>query len=85
MNPANSISVDSLCAVLSGSTYVPDLDHNAVGVSAGVNVGFGHGHALLVSVRANNKKVPKTPFDPNLWLNSVDTDAFRVIMDGFQP
>jgi prepilin-type processing-associated H-X9-DG protein len=85
MDPKKSVSADELMAMAS-------LTHKSGSSPGGVNVLYGDGHVKFVSVRANNKKGSNLPFDPNLWSDlsggpgpGSDKDAFRIIMNGFQP
>jgi prepilin-type processing-associated H-X9-DG protein len=68
------------------------INHKSGSRPAGVNVLFGDNHVKFVTVRANSKKGSSLPFDPNLWSDlsggpgpGSDKDAFRVMMNGFQP
>ena len=81
INPMKSMTSDALANQAS-------LAHKS-----GANVLYGDGHMTYVGTSANSKKGSGLPFDPNLWdPNSgsgkgpgEDPDAFRVIVNGFQP
>jgi hypothetical protein len=86
MNPSKAMTTDQLMTMAG-------LGHKTSGKANGVDVLFGDSHATFVSVKANGQKSSNRPFDPNLWdPNSgggsgpgSDKDAFRIIMNGFQP
>jgi prepilin-type N-terminal cleavage/methylation domain-containing protein len=77
-----SVCIDTL----SGSNGVPSgLSHRVAGAPAGVDVLFGDAHVNWVSVKANMGYGQS--FSPALWKNSPGntTEAFRIIVSGFQP
>jgi len=67
------------------------LSHKLGGQPGGVNVLYGDGHVKFVTVRGNNTKSSRAPFDPKLWDTTTGTPvgnnpgAFRIIMNAFQP
>jgi prepilin-type N-terminal cleavage/methylation domain-containing protein/prepilin-type processing-associated H-X9-DG protein len=91
--PLKMINMDvkkSMCA--DELMTMESLGHRSSNKASGVNVLFGDTHVRFITVKANNRKGSYLPFDPNLWsdLNGgpgpgSDKDAFRVIMNGFQP
>lgn len=85
MAPNKSISADELMTLAT-------LSHRYGSAPAGVNVLYGDGHVNFAGVKANNAKGSYKPFDPNLWSDlsggpgpGSDADAYRIIMNGFQP
>ena len=87
MNPTKSMATDRLMTTAS-------LGHKSSGKPVGANVLFGDTHSTFVGVKANSQPGSSKPFDPKLWsdLNNPpgpgpgsDKDAFRIIMNGFQP
>jgi prepilin-type N-terminal cleavage/methylation domain-containing protein/prepilin-type processing-associated H-X9-DG protein len=88
LNPAKAMSVDAL------KTWA-EIPHTYRSNPYGVNVLFGDGHCNFCGVSANSKVGSFLPFDPQFWYPGnpnppnmgpgEDTDAFRIIMNGFQP
>gem|GEM_PF-157276 len=85
MNPTKTMATDELMAMAK-------VGHKSGGRANGVNVLFGDAHSIFVGVKANSQKGSSKPFDPNLWSDLTggpgpgsDKDAFRIIMNGFQP
>ena len=86
MDPKKSMATDQLMTMAG-------LGHKSGGKGNGANVLFGDSHSIFVGVKANSRKGSSMPFDPNLWdPNSgggsgpgSDKDAFRIIMNGFNP
>jgi prepilin-type N-terminal cleavage/methylation domain-containing protein/prepilin-type processing-associated H-X9-DG protein len=78
VDPNKSVSVDILQSI-SG------LTHKTGGKPGGVNVLFGDGHVRFATVKANS--APNRPFDPTFWASDPgeNPDAFRIIINGFQP
>jgi hypothetical protein len=85
MDPKKSMTTDELMEMSS-------LGHKNGGHPAGENLLFGDSHVNFVGIKANSRKGSYLPFDPNLWSDlsggtgpGSDKDAFRIIMNGFQP
>jgi prepilin-type N-terminal cleavage/methylation domain-containing protein len=85
MDSKKSMATDQLMTMA-------ELGHKTSGRPNGVDVLFGDAHSIFVGVKANSKKGSSLPFDPNLWSDLTggpgpgsDKDAFRIIMNGFQP
>ena len=86
MSASKSMSTDRLMTM-------KELGHKSSGkAAAGANVLFGDAHVTFAGVKANGQKGSYKPFDPNLWSDlsggpgpGSDKDAFRIIMNGFQP
>ncbi len=78
MDPNKSVSVDILQSI-SG------LTHKTGGKPGGVNVLFGDGHVKFATVKGNSGA--GQPFDPTFWASDPgeNADAFRIIINGFQP
>jgi len=68
-----------------------DISHKVSGQPGGVNVLFGDGHLRFITVRGNDTKGSRNPFDSKLWDISTgnpvgnNPTAFRIIMNAFQP
>jgi prepilin-type N-terminal cleavage/methylation domain-containing protein/prepilin-type processing-associated H-X9-DG protein len=84
-DPNKAVSVDELMSF-------SNLNHRYGRAPGGVNVLFADAHVKYVTVKANNRKGSYLPFDPNLWSDlsggqgvGSDKDAFRIIMNSFQP
>ena len=85
LTPMKTTEVDQNKAICSDTIDAwSDILHLTGPNPAGVNAAFPDGHVIFVSIRGNNKKGSYQPFDPNLWAN-VDSDAYRIIYDEFQP
>jgi prepilin-type processing-associated H-X9-DG protein len=85
MDPKKTMATDELMKMAT-------IGHKNGGKPAGANVVFGDGHVVFVSVKLFGQKGSYKPFDPNLWSDLTggtgpgsDKDAFRIIMNGFQP
>ena len=85
VDPKKSMCADELAGYNS-------LSHKEGGRGTGVNVLFGDAHVRFATIRANSKKGSYLPFDPNLWSDlsggpgpGSDKDAFRIIVNAFQP
>ena len=85
MDPKKSMCADELMGYNS-------LSHTESGRGTGVNVLFGDAHVRFATIKANSKKGSYLPFDPNLWSDlsggpgpGSDKDAFRIIVNTFQP
>ena len=85
MDPKKSMSTDQLMTMAG-------LGHKTGGRPNGVNVLFGDAHSIFVGLKANSRKGSTLPFDPNLWSDLTggpgpgsDKDAFRIIMNDFNP
>jgi prepilin-type N-terminal cleavage/methylation domain-containing protein len=85
MDPKKSMATDQIMTMAT-------LGHKSGGKGNGANVLFGDAHSIFVGVKANSQKGSSKPFDPNLWSDLTggtgpgsDKDAFRIIMNGFQP
>ena len=87
VNPAKSMTTDLL------TTTFQNLSHQSGGQPAGAHALFGDGHVLFETVAQNNRLNSLQPFDPKLWdpfsgISSgaaSDSDAFRIIMNGWRP
>ncbi len=78
-DPTKCIASDTL------DTYANIL-HKTGNAPAGMNALFTDAHVNFTAVRGHNQKGSNQPFDPNLWLSTgVDSDGYRIIVNGFQP
>lgn len=85
VDPAKSMTADQLMTMAK-------IGHRTSGKPNGVQTLFGDGHSTFVGYKQNSQKGSTKPFDPNLWSDlsggpgpGSDKDAFRIIMNGFQP
>ena len=85
MDPNKSMATDELMTM-------SHITHKYSGHPVGVNVVYGDSHVKFTPIKGNNKKNSYQPFDPSLWSDITggtgpgsDKDAFRIIMNGFQP
>jgi len=78
-DPAKCIACDTL------DTFANIL-HKTANNPAGMDVLFTDGHVNFVSIKGHNQKGSYQPFDPNLWPSGgVDSDGYRIIVNGFLP